>query len=72
MPEPKVEIPARAALLASKHLYHLSKIYPHIGLDKLSEELLNAVTEQICIDEINQGIVSARIQMANDYTPDKP
>ena len=67
MSEPKVEIPARIALLAGKHLHHLGKIYPNHGLEGISQELLKAAAVQCTKTELNQALISAKIQESNDH-----
>jgi len=59
-----IEVPARIALLACKHLYHIAKIMTSHAdeLNKLSDEFGYAVTTQLTEKELNQALVSARIQ----------
>ena len=64
MTEPVVEIPARVALLAGKHLYHLAPLVPshEDQLRALSSKLLDSVTDQNVLSEVQQALVAARIQ----------
>lgn len=66
MSEPTVEIPARVALVAGKHLYHLAKVIEghDSKFNKLSDSFFDAVKEQCSPSEIDVALVAAEIMEA--------
>ena len=65
MAEPTVEIPARLALLASKHLHHLAVCLEPKYRDavrQISEALTDAVAGQCDQSEIDMALVAAKLE----------
>lgn len=64
MTEPVVETPARLALLAGKHLYHLAPLVPshENEIRLLSEAILCSVTDQNALAEVRRALVAAGFQ----------